>query len=420
MNRYLSLVFFICLLLIAFLSAFGNNLTALPLAGLVICWFFEGDWKQKLKMLSGSVWLMLFTSYYILTLITLTYTRSMHGGLLNIGIQLPILLLPLVLSTSENKLMKTAPKYIFGTLLASSLIILIICFSRALYKYSLNHDTSEFFYTKLAGNLHPGFLSMYENFSIILLIYSLCSDSDILNFRILRSPYLRLFLMFFMFFFVFFLTSKTGTITCFLTLCSFVIYYLAKMKGKALKALIVLFFAGMVFLISHSTVKDRFSRASSSISNRGIPVPKTSHNAEESTVLRMEALKAATEIIKAHWLLGIGNGSVENELCRIYEEKGLIYNLGRRVSPHNLYLKVWAENGIFGLLALLAMFLAPLYYSIREKKFLIFSFILIMMINCLTDDIIYLQSGVMFYAFLNSLLIFVYPKLQKPFSKSSI
>ncbi|HHZ64630.1 MAG TPA: hypothetical protein EYN51_03880 [Flavobacteriales bacterium] len=63
--------------------------------------------------------------------------------------------------------------------------------------------------------------------------------------------------------------------------------------------------------------------------------------------------------------------------------------------------------GAVGFLLLIGGILAPLVQSIGRKKYVYLFFLLIIALNSLTESILEVQAGVIFYAFFNSFFMFL-------------
>ena len=70
-----------------------------------------------------------------------------------------------------------------------------------------------------------------------------------------------------------------------------------------------------------------------------------------STGYRFHIYKATLQLLKVYWLKGVGLGS--NVLHNAFKQFPPMYNGAYPVHSHCLYLQIWAETGIFGLLTFL-------------------------------------------------------------------
>jgi O-antigen ligase len=110
------------------------------------------------------------------------------------------------------------------------------------------------------------------------------------------------------------------------------------------------------------------------------------------------------EVSKQHILTGVGTGDSEQVLVETYQENGFQKGVDERYNAHSQYLQVLVDAGIFSLLLMLAVFYFSLRRAIHHTNTLYLCFLLLFLINILTESMLKTQSGVVFYAFFNTLL----------------
>jgi len=85
----------------------------------------------------------------------------------------------------------------------------------------------------------------------------------------------------------------------------------------------------------------------------------------KSNIARLESYKNSWQLIKNNWLMGVGAGNYTLALKNKLAENLASYDYQ---PAHNVFLLVWAETGIVGLLFFIILFL---YLLISNFKFLI-------------------------------------------------
>ncbi len=127
----------------------------------------------------------------------------------------------------------------------------------------------------------------------------------------------------------------------------------------------------------------------------------------QSMMQRIELWKTAWALFKDHCLLGLGTGDVKNVFAaKLVVDDSLLKGSGLR--PHNQYLTILLEFGIFGFIFFMFCLLYP---GIRQKKFSDFLFVsvfVIALLSMFTEDTLETQAGVTFVAYFSCLLLFVY------------
>lgn len=126
----------------------------------------------------------------------------------------------------------------------------------------------------------------------------------------------------------------------------------------------------------------------------------------ESSQARILVWQSAWQVIRTSPVIGVGTGDVKDALVAQYAKNNYTGIMKERLNAHNEYLQVTAALGIIGLISLLSCLIVPLYISIKQKRFVYMLFILILLINFLTESILETQGGTIFYGFFNSLLMF--------------
>ncbi|HOV10669.1 MAG TPA: O-antigen ligase family protein [Bacteroidales bacterium] len=121
---------------------------------------------------------------------------------------------------------------------------------------------------------------------------------------------------------------------------------------------------------------------------------------------RVELWKTSVRLIKDHFWLGLGTGDVKNVVAAKLEiDDSLLKN--SKLRPHNQYLTLLLEFGIFGFL----FFAFCLFYPpLRQKKmrdFLYLTFFIIVVLSMFTEDTFETQAGVTYFAFFSCLFLFV-------------
>ena len=93
----------------AFMSIFAGCL--------MLNWLIEGDFQVKRQRLKERKSVLLIISIFFVYLVGLLWTNSMQWGMHDVKIQLPLLILPLVIGTSEalNQIQVKRIVYVFST-----------------------------------------------------------------------------------------------------------------------------------------------------------------------------------------------------------------------------------------------------------------------------------------------------------------
>ncbi len=381
------------LCLIGFVLTFYIFLTPPCIILFVVLWLTEEDLKRKLTACFRNKYALLFTSLCIIYLFGMLYTKSVAHGWMDLQIKLSIILFPLVLS-SEPKMDFQKQKWFGFAFISGAVLHGIYCLVIAADIY-FTQGKMQFTYLPFSKFVHPTYYSMYIDMAFVFMYYALTEKGNELTKRekwyiYIYAPFLLVILIL--------LESKMGTLITVLLFSIFILKYFLS-RYSALKtgvAVIVIMGIAIVGVFKFS----RFNALNGLINTQQVDVTSV-----ESNQARVLVSRAATEIIKQSPILGYGTGDTL-ALMNQYKADGMTGIYHEKLNTHNQYLQTMVAVGIPGILILLANFLVPVFISIKEKRFVYFLFLLILILNFLTESMLEQQAGTMFYGLLNSLLMF--------------
>jgi O-antigen ligase len=363
---------------------------------LILNWLVEGNFRNKFKTLIKNKFALLFFGFYIIHLIGLLYTENINSGLFDVQVKLTLFLFPLVLCSSppnENNVKAVFHGLIGGGFLSSLLMIVI-----ALTTY-FGTGENHFFYTLFSFYIHPSYFSMYLNVCIVWLFLVLLKNVRVDSFF---QGWTIPVIIYFSFIIVL-LSSKLGIITLLLIYISILLFFILSRRKYLVGVVGFLTLILGAFLIMKyvPAVADRLNTTISVLSNE-----KTNKSDAESTAVRMLVWSAAGEIIKENPLLGVGTGDAKDELLAEYEKEDLSGAMEHKLNCHNEFYQVFVSLGIIGFILLLLHIFVPMWHAVRTKDVLYALFLMIIVINFLTESMLETQAGVLFYAFFTSVLCF--------------
>ncbi|MGQ0829486.1 MAG: O-antigen ligase family protein [Bacteroidota bacterium] len=399
MNRgqFHSTVHLYLAILIAFFLPVAR-LVPLFIVLMLINWLIEGDFGNKFQLILKNKFSLLFISFYLLHLIGLLYTRNINSGLFDVQVKLSLLLFPLFLTSRPMEASKI--RYVFIALILGCVVAGIIMLARAIYIHLITGENN-FFYEGFASFLiHPGYSSMYINVAIAWLLL------NVLNGQLYKgwfSNKVTVAVILFFSFIVVLLSSKMGFIILILMYVGFLIYYILNKKKYLFGSIGIILIAISIFALFRFVpeLSERLDVAFKAVT-------KTNANQAEieSTAVRILVWKAANNIISENMFIGVGTGDAKDELMKEYKKKGMTGAIEHKLNAHNEYYQAFVALGLIGFLLLLISLFFPLWYSFKAHNVIYILFLLIIILNFLTESMLETQAGVMFYAFFNSLLCF--------------
>ncbi|MCQ1056744.1 O-antigen ligase family protein [Photobacterium sp. ZSDE20] len=131
-----------------------------------------------------------------------------------------------------------------------------------------------------------------------------------------------------------------------------------------------------------------------------------SNNMETSIGLRLQMWKAGVEIIKSHWLLGVGDAGQQEVKEQMANEDFISHEAARFSHLHNQWMDDLASYGVFGLFAILLFVIYPLCSSKgTDNKTLIWVLISVYLTVSLTDVPLERSHPFVFYIFCMYMLL---------------
>jgi O-antigen ligase len=358
---------------------------------------------QKLKNVVANKLALLYIGVYVWYAIWMVFSNDWHNSLAALEHKLVFLVFPIILAGEKRLQKKDVEKIIFYFLI-SCLVGMVYCECIGLYNYYFVtplHNVHYIFYELLASPLmHPGYLSNYYLFAIIWLslpILGYDMQYSLLNW--VRAMLIILFLLF-----LFQLTSKTA----FIILLFYVIWFCIKaisLQASAIQkniiiataSAVIIFFSGFVFLF----FKGRFFDSSS------IQPISTKTLYAQSIMSRAAALVEGFEKVKPVWYKGYGTGMASEMLQQQLQFKGYTDLVMHHMAPHNQLMRTWLDLGLFGLLFLVTVFIISIKIFVNRKEWAGLWMVIICLINCLTDDMLEIQNGIIFFIFFIGLFLWV-------------
>jgi len=399
------------LLTFAFLIPFQDYLTSYPFIILSLNWLIEGRFKEKINAIIKNRFILLFISFYLVYLFGLIYSSNLDYAFNDLRIKLPLFFFPIFLSNISFN--KELINKIFSTFIFACFVAIILCLISAAY-YFFYEGLNNFSYIKLSIFKHPGYFSLYINLCVIILFSKIIKKKE----RFFLSDYLHLILIFFLGLFILMLSSKMAIIILAIELITYItILFMKKRWLISFGTLSIIVLA--IVLSNHyfPSAKGRFvalnhdAIKASSVANNNITQEKNSNSKKNkyksSTFLRINILKISLQLISENPILGVGTGDIRQVLTEKYNSiEGMDIAYEKKLNPHNQYLQTTIALGFLGLSILLAMFIIPFYNAYKNKHHIYLMFLLLFGLNLLTDSLLEVQAGVMFYGFFNAVLFF--------------
>ena len=139
---------------------------------------------------------------------------------------------------------------------------------------------------------------------------------------------------------------------------------------------------------------------------------RTGEASGHSVAMRLEFLRAGSNIARARWLAGVGTGDTRPAFAAEYARMHSTLDERWRLRAHNEYLTLLISFGIGGLLWALFAWVWPAWRSGAFGRPLFVCWLIIFLVSCVSEDTIETQPGATFFALFYTLLVFAAPVLR--------
>jgi O-antigen ligase len=359
---------------------------------------FAERWKNAGTWYAVASFFLLIL-FYVAGLI---WTENLSASRFELEKKSMLLLFPLLIfTTSQHVFDKTLLRDILFAFLLGLVIITIYDLLVAYGNYQTTGHRAMLYYSRLAGNHHPAYLSLYVLFALGAVGWFFTGGIPHLrrwHYFVLIPVALWLLL------FVFLLSARSG----FISLLLLIIMFLARMVygwpvRRWLPAVMVL--AVLLVVI--------FKVFSAPLAGRLSALKHLSLSEEEYTrmenpsgvVIRMISWRIAMEQIREAPLLGTGTGDYADDTRARIREKNLEVFFGGFKNAHNQYLQTAVTLGIPGLIALFLWLVVPLLPLKQNKmSWLHWVFVVLVASNLFTESMLEAQAGVLFVVFFHTVI----------------
>lgn len=390
------------LLVVAFTLPFYQQASIIAIILLVLVWVVQKKYASIIPTLKRHPQLLLLIIYFLLHLAGLLWSANMKYGWSDIETKLSFLIMPVVLGTtliSNNILDQIKRAFIAGNIIAC-----IYCLITATISYWPTGDQSVFFYTALSKLMHTTYFTFYLNLALIFILEAAIKKwnncSAILKWA--ASAIIILFILT-----IILLSARMAIAVSLVTILFYCVTQIIKYKkGTFILILSVLVIAVINYQITQ--LFNRYTQVEETVQNYQEPqsqIDTTHVNAEgyNSTTTRIELWKDATQVIKRNWFLGVGTGDIKEELVKEYASKNFQYGVVNKYNPHNQYLHTGVVLGFTGIIILLCCLLLPLRLAFQQQNWIYICFLMLIIINAITESILEVQKGILFFSFFNVL-----------------
>jgi len=336
------------LLFFAFSFPLSVSLANLTLTLLVILWFFDGKVQKKIKLILENKFVLACLFFYFGNLIGLLWTDDLLSGLKILKKYIDFLVFIPVLITITKK--SNVNKYLNS--FSISMIINIVA-TYLLFFGFINEGPG-------LERANPVVFMDHISYGIFLIFFSLLMLNKISYNQNNLKKFAFLIISFISFITIFIVGGRSMQLTA-LLLLPIVFFQHYKISIKNLLYFVGFVIASYILILNTSaTFIDRTNLAV----NEFQKFFKGEANITMSVPTRLRFTINSLEIIEENFFWGVGTGDYKDAYSKINKLNSP--NTPYTDDPHNMFIKVAAEIGIFGLILYINIFFSQLKFSLNN------------------------------------------------------
>ncbi|KKK72418.1 hypothetical protein LCGC14_2904070, partial [marine sediment metagenome] len=353
---------------------------------------------------------LLIVIYFIILLISLSWTENKSEGFDHLGRSIVLLIIPLVLGLGSNHVYT---KQNFNTLLRSFvfgvLVSTIVLWAFAfLYSFSFEGGTvsfdssvdkwdSIFFYSNFSFMIHPTYFGMMLLMAAWIVLNQIKKGnifSKSIFWPILMSGYLLSLL--------YLISSRAMMLAGIFLLVWFAVNWIPNRKNLGLLLLI-----SVGLLTGIAVMHPRLQYV---INRFRISESELSYEMIENLNERGQIWHASYLLIKHKPIYGYGIGDVKDTLIGMYDELEFFEEEGDYLNCHNQFLETWIAVGFIGVILLIILLFYPLLNRKVADNPHYIGFLIICLTAFLFESILNRLWGIAFFALFYTLFAMAIPQ----------
>lgn len=353
---------------------------------------------------------LILCSGYVTAVVSSAYSSDKTEALFVLEKQLTLFFVPLILGSSFEgnifKLKLVVWSFITSVFFACGYLLLYFF---TVYQVLKNHvSVQDFINMQLHHNfsmplkLHATYLSIYVCFSIACTLYFLFNDSRF--YKIIAFIFLPVFILSFI------LLSSRIVFIPFILIIFFVLPFFIRRKFVFVYfILLISSFLFMFYLLRNFTAFEARFKTDTLRELNLKPGTDKMFSFESITAsndaTRAERWKCAVELIRERPIVGYGTGDEKKMLSEKYVKYDLTNSSVNNFDSHNQYFAFMIKSGFFGIFTFLLLLVFSFFIAIKYRNYMQICLLFIVIITCLTENVLESNKGILFFAFFNSVFV---------------
>lgn len=356
--------------------------------------------KNRLPLLlKKEVWLPLCV--FFILLLSVMYSSDKKEGLDISGRQSALLIMPVLLTLSGFTITKYRMQ-LLQVFAATCTLVVLYLYADTLYTIRYFHLPVTDLFTvaftnhnfSLPVQLHATYLSMYVALSVTVFLFCLVHTAERKKQLLFSACILVLLAGLIQ------LTSRAVMVALLLIVVAGFAFFLLEGKKKWLVtgiAVLVAVAAG-AFVVQNESFKQRYiSELKNDLANQPV--------SDEMLEPRIIRWQLAMGLVKEAPIFGHGNGAEKKLLKEEYFQHRLYISFLRSFNAHSQYISLLIRCGIAGLLVFFTVLGFAFRTAFKKTDFLFFSFLVLIAVVSVSENILDVNKGIFFYSFFLSFFL---------------
>ena len=334
-----------------------------------------------------------FAMLYVIYILYCIPSNNLGQASKDLEHKLSLIVFPILFSFRPNfevNRKKLLSAFTLGCLILGTYFVL-----QSVYHFSITGDSSYFHSSAFAPSHHPSYVAAFFSFALFFLI------SEIHPTQSRKRTWLSIAAITFLTILHLPLESLSGILvlgylTAFLVLrwawLTFSKWIFASIMTLGILSIQIVFWI-------QPSLKDNLSYTASIVSHY-VESPTKFINETPSGMsgnqARLVVWTITGQIIAEH-PFGIGLGNLEGEMRQRLIQLNQHELVEKNYNPHNQFLQLAAEIGLFGLLFFLSILFFVVHFAMQRKDELLVFLVFSLILNCLFESMLQRQSGIVFY-----------------------
>ena len=352
-------------LLLGFVLTIPNSVAInnIFLGFIFIYWLFICNKSEFISLLKNNIISLLSILFLITFIVSFIYTQNIYNGFIIFSKEIKFLFIPIFMQFLKNENINLYLKTFVISMMFDEILSYLIFFKIMPPMFKADSSDPAVFMGHIAYN---PFLA----FTIFILIHEIFKEK-IKG----KSLLISIFFLFTMTVNMFITGGRAGYVA-FLIILIVGSFLIAKSKKELV---IFIIFIAIIFISAYKFSPIVHKRVNLAIYN----ISHYENHKNSSVGKRMTFWLNTIEMIKQHPVLGAGCGDFKDEYKIINNKNTPFFVIASQ--PHNMYLFIWAINGLFGIIVLLLlfiyMFICAFKINDRYKELRIIFVLLFVIIN---------------------------------------